>query len=284
MPRVTRSQFALILTVLVAVFLLAAHEEQLLPDGKTVTVRFLDIGQGDSAWITGPSGQQILIDGGPDMRTLEDLGQMMPFFDRSIDLLILSHPHLDHVASFPEVLRRYHIGQVLISGAAYSNGPYEEFLTLLKQEKIPVIIPERGKVLDMGDNMLLDILWPPPVYFGKTVKKIHDTNVVVKLRYGEDAALFVGDLEIAGENRLLADKIDLSADVLKVGHHGSRTSTSSGFLIAVHPKLAVVSVAAKNSYGLPDEDVLARISHFGIPYQTTMSGNVLWRMDGTDGL
>ncbi len=284
MSRFRKKHLAILLLTLTAVFLLILHEALLLPDGKSVLVRFFDVGQGDSALITGPSGQQILIDGGPDLRTLEDLGTSMPFFDRSIDLLILSHPHLDHVASFPQILRRYKIGQVLISGAQYSNGPYEEFLTLLKQEHIPVILPERGKELDLGDHMLVDILWPPPTYFGQPVKKIHDTNVVVKVRYGEDSVLFVGDLEVAGENRFLADKIDVSATVLKVGHHGSRTSTSSGFLLAVDPQLAVVSVAAKNSYGLPDEDVLARISHFGIPYKMTMSGSIVWWMDGKKGL
>ncbi len=269
-----------VLAILFAMTGLFLHEFLLQPDGKNVTVRFFNVGQGDSAFVTGPSGQQILIDGGPDMTALEELGKVMPFFDRTIDILVLSHPHFDHVASFPQILRRYKIGQVIMSGAGYDNGAYQEFLTLLHDQNIPVIQPAPPQTLDLGDNLHLDLLWPPPNYFGKTVKKIHDTNVVTKLRYGEDSVLFVGDLEIAMEKKLLEEKIDLSADVLKVGHHGSRTSTSSGFILAVHPSLAIVSVAAKNSYGLPDEDVLARLTHFGVPYKMTMSGAIFWQMDG----
>lgn len=283
MPASRLNTLAVSLTLFSGVTALIAHECLLMPDGKTVTVRFFNVGQGDSALITGPHGQQMMIDAGPDMRALEELGKAMPFFDRSIDTLVLSHPHLDHVAVFPEILDRYNIGQVIISGAAYDNGPYQEFLSLIREKHIPILLPVPGKVLDLGDGMMMHLLWPPPIYFGKTLKSIHDSNVVFKLQYGDDSVLFVGDLETEMEKELLDEKMDLAADVLKVGHHGSRTSSSSGFLLAVHPSLAIVSVAAKNSYGLPDEDVLARLTHFGIPYKTTMSGSILWRMDGKDG-
>ncbi len=284
MPASRLKTLAVSLTLFSGILALMAHEFLLMPDGKTVTVRFFDVGQGDSALITGPHGQQIVVDAGPDMRALEELGKAMPFFDRSIDILVLSHPHLDHVAAFPDIVDRYDIRQVIISGAAYDNGPYQEFLSLIKEKHIPILLPVPGKILDLGDGMTLHLLWPPPMYFGKTLKSIHDSNVVFKVQYGADSVLFVGDLEIEMEEELLERKIDLAADTLKVGHHGSRTSTSSGFLLAVHPSLAVVSVAAKNSYGLPDEDVLARLTHFGIPYKTTVSGTILWKMDGNPGL
>jgi len=284
MLTLSRQTASIVLLALAALLLLLVHEVRFSPRHHSVIVRFFDIGQGDSAFVTGPSGQQILIDGGPDLRTLEHLGKSMPFFDRTIDILVLSHPHLDHVAAFPEILRRYKVGQVIISGAAYENGPYEEFLTLVTEKKIPVIIPEQGRQIDLGDDLLMDLLWPPPVYVGETVDEIHDSNVVFKLRYGNDSVLFTGDAEESVERQLLSQGTDVSATVLKAGHHGSRTSTGTGFLIAVDPEMAVVSVAAKNSYGLPDEDVLGRFTHLGIPYQTTMSGTIVWRMDGKEGL
>ncbi len=272
------------LTILSAIFLLLLHEVWFSPNSKVTTVHFFDIGQGDSALVTGPSGQQILIDGGPDFRTLEQLGKAMPFFDRSIDFLVLSHPHVDHIAAFPEVLRRYKVGQVIISGAAYENGPYEEFLTLVTEKKIPVLLPEPGKQIDLGDDLLMDLLWPPPVYLGEEVDEIHDSNVVFKLRYGNDSVLFVGDAEESIERQLLSKGNDVSATVLKVGHHGSRTSSGTGFLLAVDPELAVISVASKNSYGLPHPSIVARLKAMDIPIKTTMSGTVLWTMDGKEDL
>jgi competence protein ComEC len=284
MPRTRLTTFALLLAATVAVFSLACHEILLMPDGASVLVRFLDVGQGDSAFITGPSGQHILIDGGPDLSALEGIGDAMPFFDRTIDILVLTHPHLDHVASFPEILRRYHVGEVIITGAAYHNGPYEEFLTLLKQQHIPILVPEPGKELDLGDHLLIDLLWPPPIYFGKTVKSIHDTCIVLKLRYGDDSVLFTGDMEVPAETTLLQSHVDVSADILKVAHHGSKTSSSVAFLKAVHPKLAVISVAAQNSYGLPYPGTLQKLQNLNIPYQTTISGTIVWKMDGKPGL
>lgn len=255
-----------------------------MPDSTSVTVRFFDVGQGDSAFVTGPHGEQILIDGGPNMDALEELGNAMPFFDRSIDILVLSHPHLDHVASFPQILRRYNIGEVIISGAAYDNGPYQEFLALLTAKHIPILQPTPGQTIDFGDGMQMHLLWPPPIYFGKTVKSIHDTCVVFKLLYGADSVLFVGDMEEVVERELMNAKDDLASTVLKVGHHGSKTSSGTGFLLAVHPKLAIISVAAQNSYGLPSPVTLRKLRDVGIPFRTTMSGTITWRMDGKAGL
>lgn len=274
----------IIILGLTALLLLVLHEVVLVARTKDVTVRFFDVGQGDSAFVTGPSGQQILIDGGPDFRALEQLGKAMPFFDRTIDMLILSHPHADHITAFPEVLRRYNVDQVIMSGAAYDNSPYEEFLTLVTGKNIPVLLPEPGKQIDLGDDLIMDLLWPRPVYLGEGVDEIHDSTVVFKLRYGNDSVLFMGDAEESVERQLLSEGDDLSATVLKVGHHGSRTSSGTGFLLAVDPELAVISVAAQNRYGLPHPSIMRRIRALGIPIQTTMSGTIVWEMDGMEGL
>ncbi len=274
----------IILLCFSGVALLTLHELVRLPDGR-VHVHFLDVGQGDSGFIEGPSGQQIMIDGGPDFSALEGIGDVMPFFDRTIDLLILTHPHLDHIGSFPEILRRYHIGAVLLTGVTYDNGRYQEFLSLLKTEHIPVEIADPAHDIDLGDHVRLDILWPPPLYYKKSIKNVHESSIVLKLIYGKDSILFTGDAEEAIERKLLAAHADIAAEILKVGHHGSKTSTSESFLSAVHPALAVISVGISNTYGHPHPSVLARLTAHHIPMRLTESGGtVTMELDGKKGL
>ncbi|HVW66531.1 MAG TPA: ComEC/Rec2 family competence protein [Candidatus Peribacteraceae bacterium] len=277
--RFSFTSVAVVLLILIGLAFIAWHEWRLLPDPHAVIVRFFDVGQGDSIFITGPHGEQILVDGGPDLTALEDLGQSMPFFDRSIDWLILTHPHLDHVASFPEILKRYRVGHVLITGADYSNGRYEEFLSELHDQNVPVMIADPSKDLHFTDGLTLDVIYPPPIYFDKTVAHIHDTCIVFKMIYGSGSILFTGDAEAKTEQALMNEHLNLHADILKVGHHGSLTSSSSGFLLAVHPQLAIISVGKGNTYGLPKQTILDRLTHFGIPYKTTMSGTITVTMN-----
>jgi competence protein ComEC len=234
-----------------------------------VHLSFFDVGQGDAALVVTPSGKQIVVDGGPDGSLLPQLARSMPFFDRSIDLLVLSHPHMDHIASFPEILRRYQVSSVLMTGVAYKMGKYEEFLELLTREGATVVLADPARDIDMGDGVRLDVLWPPPGLLGKTAKELNDTSVAFKLTWNGKTALFTGDMEAAAEKALLASKQDLHADILKVGHHGSETSSGTGLLLAVAPKLAVISCGRNNKYGHPDPEVLERLRHFGIPYRIT---------------
>jgi competence protein ComEC len=259
---------------IIGIALLCVHEFRLLPDPHAVVVRFFNVGQGDSIFVTGPSGEQVLIDGGPDLTALEDLGDSMPFFDRSIDWLVLTHPHLDHVAAFPEILERYSVGHVLITAAAYDNGPYQEFLRLLKEKHIPIVIADPKHDLTFDDGLAFDVLWPPPMYFGQSVKSIHDTCIVMKMTYGTGSILLTGDAETKTEDILESEHVDLHSTILKVGHHGSNTSSSTGFLINVAPKIAVISVGKDNKYGLPKRTILSRLAHFHIPTITTMSGTI----------
>jgi len=272
----------LILMSLLAASFFAAREWRVRPDGN-VTVHVLDIGQGDSIFITGPSGQQILIDAGPDNSALAGMGKRMSFFDRSIDLLVVTHPDLDHTFGLPEVVRRYSIATALITGINHNQSRYEEFLSLLKWKKIPVIVADPHKDIDLGDDMKIDVLWPPPIYMGNDAPKegANNTSIVLRLSYGNDTMLFTGDMEEVEENAVLASGADLHADILKVGHHGSKTSTSTGFLLAVDPELAIISAGRDNRFGHPHKLVLDRLKHFGVPYRTTaLEGVVTIEMDG----
>ncbi len=263
---VTRPRILIGLLLLTAVF--GALQWRRMPDGR-VHLWFFDVGQGDAALVVTPSGRQIVVDGGPDGSLLSALGKTMPFFDRSIDLLVLTHPHLDHIASFPEILRRYQVSSVLMTGIAYKMGRYEEFLSLLKDEGATVILADPARDIDMGDGVHLDVLWPPPGFLGKTAKELNDTSVAFKLTWNGNSALFTGDIEAPAEKALLASKQDLRADLLKVGHHGSDTSSGTGFLLAVSPHLAVISCGRNNTYDHPDPAILDRLTHFHIPYRIT---------------
>lgn len=248
---------------------LAGREAFLHPRGQLV-VHFLDVGQGDSALLKSPSGKQILIDGGRDFSTLEGLGRTMPFLDRSINLLILTHPQLDHIRAFPEVLQRYSVGSVLLTGVVADLPQYEEFLHLLKEQQIPLILANPAQDIDLGDGLLLDVVWPPPTLFGQEWKGgLNDTSIVLRALFHDHAILFTGDIERRAEEEILATGAGVRADVLKVPHHGSRTSSSTGFLLAVAPDVAVISAGQDNPYGHPHREVMERYHSFGIPVRVT---------------
>lgn len=242
--------------------LLLFSEQRRMPDGR-LHVSFLDVGQGDSALIVTPSGKQIVIDGGPDFRTLEQIGERMPFFDRTIELLVLSHPNLDHLAALPEVLRRYRVRRFLLTGVRFDLPRYAMMLDVLKRQGIPIVLADPRQDIDFGDRVLLDIIWPPASALTENQRDINDTSIVLRVLYGEESILFTGDIEESAERAILVSGADIRAKILKVAHHGSRTGTSTGFLLAVRPKIAVISVGAKNTYGHPRKEILERLETFG---------------------
>lgn len=223
-------------------------------------ISFFDIGQGDSIFIVSPDGNQILIDGGPGNAVLAKLGGKMPFWDRSLDFVILTHPHADHVAGLLEVLKRYEVGQVLESGVLYGTPEYAEWRRLIKEKRIPVVVAHSGQEIRAG-ILRLTILSPRDGYASSSLKNVHDANVTIRLEYGSTSLLLMGDAERTVEYQILRGMPDaLDADVLKVGHHGSKTSSSEAFLRAVSPDIAVIQVGRKNRYGHPHQAILERLA------------------------
>jgi competence protein ComEC len=223
-------------------------------------IHFLPVGQGDSALLTFPHGQNIVIDGGPDWTTLQELGKLLPFFDRHIDLLVLSHPNVDHMVSLTEILRRYSVGGIALSKPTADGVPrvFDELLALAREYHIPVFTLSAGDTLPLPGEATLAVLWPPKRIPTTLGQDLNNDSLVLKLLYGEHRALFTGDIGGAVETTLLAAKTDLRAEVLKVSHHGSRASSSTGFLLAVRPSLAVISVG-ENTYGHPHPHILKRL-------------------------
>lgn len=244
-------------------------------------VDFFDVGQGDAAFIETPTGYQILIDGGPDGKVLEKLGEEMPFYDRSIDLIILTHPEADHLTGLIEVLKNYQVGQILENGFKRETAGYQEWQRLIKEKKIPLKIAQAGQKINLGQNTELKILWPVSSFVNSSLESSNDISVVAQLIYGQSEFLFTGDIERPVELNLVnnppAD--GLESDVLKTAHHGSKTSTLQPFLEKVNPEIAVISVGRQNSYGHPHQEVLERLRSRQV-FRTDLDGDVEIKTNG----
>lgn len=244
-------------------------------------LRVFDVGQGDAVFIEAVSGNQVLVDGGPDNAILTKLSEVLPWWDRSLDLLILTHPHADHLDGLIEVLRRYDVGMVLESGVNHSIAEYALWHRELAARRIPVFIARRGQIVRLGDNAAITILAPLRSFAGESPKNIHDATIVAQLSFASSTALLMGDAETALERELIRQGVVLPIEVLKVGHHGSKTSTSDELLRASQPRFAVISAGRKNRYGHPTQEVLDRLQHFGIAtYRTDQDGDILFMSDG----
>lgn len=240
-----------------------------------------DVGQGDALLLRVGNGTEVLVDGGPDASVISRLGEAMPFWDRSIDLVILTHPHADHLDGLVEVLKRYDVGMAMESGVNHSIPEYAEWHALLREKGVKIVIARTGQRVRLSDAAYLDVLTPATSFEGASVRNIHDAMVVLKLVSGAAEALLMGDAERLLERTLIASGIDLDVDLLKVGHHGSKTSTSEEFLRATTPRIAIVSVGRKNRYGHPVQEVLDRLAAFGaVVVRTDRDGTATFASDG----
>lgn len=246
---------------------------------KFLKVNFLDVGQGDAIFIETLNKKQILIDGGPDLSILEKLGKIMSFYDRYIDVVLLSHPEQDHLNGLIEVLKRYDVGVIVMAGIVRDTEQYKEFTNLIKNKKIPIYIAHNGGMIDFGDNIDFDILYPVENMNGRKLSDSNNYSVVGKLIYKNFSTLFTGDIEKSTENKLLKAGIDLKANIIKIAHHGSKTSTSENFLKAVNALMAIIEVGKDNQYGHPHQEVLDRLKNL-LVLQTGISGNIQILTDG----
>ena len=237
-----------------------------MPDDK-LHISFLDVGQGDAILIQKGS-QQALIDGGPSPQALTvGLGEQMPFWDRTIELVILTHPHSDHLAGLLEVLPRYKVNQVLYpdldykilsSLLDYESSLYDEWLDLIKEKDIKYTLAQAGQQIDLGDGVIIKVLNPQTPLLTGTASDINNNSVVLRLTMGRASFLLAADIKQEAESKLIGQRADLAGTVLKVAHHGSATSTSPEFLAVVDPKAAVISVG-ENRYGHPSDEVVERL-------------------------
>ncbi len=245
----------------------------------TLRVYFLDVGQGDAIFFETPSGKQGLIDGGKNRQVVSELGRLMPFGDREIDLLIATHPDADHIGGLVEVVNRFDIGLFLEPGVAAANSLDEELRARLEKRGVEPEVARRGQVINFGDGVLVTILFP-----NQDVSKwdTNDASVSLILSYGEHQFLLTGDAGIKTENILMQlSRGELDVEVLKAGHHGSRTSTALHFAQTVSPEYAVISAGKDNSYGHPHPEVVKILQSVGAKIVSTAElGTVRFESDG----
>lgn len=246
---------------------------------EDLRVYFIDVGQGDAILIESPTRGRVLIDGGRNRQVVSELGRILPFGDKRIDVVIATHPDSDHIGGLPEVVRRYKIGLIMEAGVESENEIDDELEKRALDKKIPMILVKRGHVVNFGDGATLTILFPD-----RDVSEwdTNDASVIARLDYGESSFLFTGDAGIQTENILIdLDEEILDTDVLKAGHHGSRTSTSLTFAEAVTPEYTVISAGKDNSYGHPHKEVLNILEMVDSKIKNTaQSGTIKFETDG----
>lgn len=252
----------------------------LYQEKKLFEVSILDIGQGDAILLEAPSGQVMLVDGGPDKKILRRLGEELPFWERRLDMVVISHPHEDHFAGLLEVIERYTIGALLITGIEVNNQMYLNFLKTAAAKQIPILIIEKPDRLALGE-VSCQIIYPNHSLNGQWISNLNNSSIVMKVIYKDFELLLTGDAEQEEEAEILATGVNLQADILKVGHHGSETSSTEAFLKAVQPSVAVISSGEGNSYGHPSLRTLKRLERLGISVQRTdVSGTIHFKTDG----
>lgn len=246
------------------------------PSGE-LEITFLDVGQGDAILIEGPTGNQVLIDGGPSRKVLSSLSQELPWFDRSLDLLIATHPDQDHISGLIDVLGRYQVQALLEPNTSEQKDLYEKLKKEIKNEEAQEIKAREGILIKLGGGARLEIL------SAESGPSSNDSSIIALLSYSQATALFTGDASRALENEMMkrwGKKLDV--DLLKLGHHGSKTSSSKGFLVTTSPDYAIISVAKDNRYGLPSPEVLTLLEDLRITtFRTDEEGNISFTSRGS---
>jgi len=258
----------MVLGILVCINTVAWAVVKSVSTDHNLEVVFFDVGQGDSIFIETSDGFQVLIDGGPGLAVLEKLGEEMAFYDREIDLIILTHPEHDHMFGLLEVLKRYEIKNILWTGIIRDTAEWKEWKRLIEEEGANILIAETGQKIVLSENIYLSILYPFESLEGQETKYTNDTSIVAELIFNNVSFLFTGDISKKIEKQLVDEYIDLESDILKIAHHGSKTSSCLEFLEVVSPELVVISVG-ENRWGHPHPETLANLEKFGIQVLTT---------------
>jgi len=255
-----------------------------LPQNQYLKVIFLDVGQGDSIYIEAPNGKQMLIDGGNGDNILPNLIKVMPPFDRSIDVVVVTNPDLDHIGGLVKVLDAYDVDIIFEPGSTPDTLIYQNLENEIENKKIDRKIAKRGIdiILDEKENIYFDILFPDR---DVSTWETNDGSIVGKLIYNDISFMLMGDATKYTENLILWNEKEetLRSDVLKLGHHGSHTSSSVLWLEKVKPQIAIISAGKNNHYGHPHEDILQNLKFLSIPYLTTYEeGNIIFKTDGKE--
>ena len=244
----------------------------------------LDVGQGDGLFIESPTGTQIMFDAGPPHKVLGPFQGVMSPFDKSIDAIVITNPDADHVGGFLDILKNYKISEIFESGVLTDSKTYQNLKEEMKKQNIPDILAKRGMRLNIGGGAFIDILFPDRDVSSWAT---NDGSVVARLSYGKTSIMLTGDSTVKTEKIILSEnsQTQLASTILKVGHHGSRTSSSSSFVKAVSPTYAFISDGKDNKYGHPHQETLATLASFGAKiFRTDLLGTIVMKSDGENAV
>ena len=285
--------FVIVLICILGIFPLSSNEKEVSNDGgledtvkiedsyssyiiegAKIKVHYIDVGEGDSIFIELPNDMTMLIDAGESnvssyiAEYIRDLGYL------KIDYLIGTHPHADHIGGMSYIINNFVIGKIYMPKAISTSKTYENLLNTIVDNNLKVTTAKVGVSILNIDNLRVDIIAPN----SDNYSDLNNYSAVIKIVYKNKSFLFMGDAERVSEDEI---KTDVSVDVIKVGHHGSDTSSSASFVKKVNAKYAIISVGADNEYNHPSEDVVSRFQSSGAKvYRTDLNGNIIVTSDG----
>lgn len=273
--RLIESNFKFLAGTLVTLLVLIAMSLVTFPDGK-LHVYFFDIGQGDSIMIQTPSNYKILVDGGPNKKVLTQLGKVLPFWDKKIDLVIATNPDKDHIEGLNSVLQDYKVAKIWLSKDTNSTASFKNLLANIERFEVESDSPVVGDHIIVGDNTEIWVLWPKTP--DPQVPTINEGSVVVLLKYQDFTTLLTGDAEATTQPY---SGLEREVDVLKVPHHGSKEGMKTDYLATLDPEIAIISAGKNNRYGLPDQSVITQLEEVGAKIVKTYEvGNIEVVSDG----
>ena len=290
MTKITKIFFSLLITLAVFIWVAVVRS----PSSIGCNIYFFNVGQGDSALIE-KGNFQLLVDGGPDDKILSEIGKVMPLTDRKIEVVILTHPHADHLVGINQIIDRYEVGKIYSTGVIHTSNAYLEFLDKVKNKNISLEVPDVGQKINPFDNSELKFLWPGKNYIEKSAEdnNLNNTSLVSRFCYFDHCVLLPGDLEADGQEAMfsyysskqsevpaaksenessetLASNNNIfQSEILKVAHHGSTNGTNQKLLDIVKPKYAIISAGVDNKFGHPHSGTLDLLQKANIRYYRT---------------
>lgn len=247
---------------------------------NNLEVSFIDVGQGDAIFIKTPEKHQILIDFGSG-QGINDLNKKIPWWNKKIDLIIITHPHDDHIIGLIQIIKNYKVRNIMYTGIIFDSPAYLELLKEIERKNISLLIPQKNQSIKLGKDCNLDILFPWESFLNKEIDNLNNSSIISQLSCQNSKFLFMGDAEIEVENEILKKEINIKSNVLKIGHHGSITSSQQEFLEKVDPQIAIIMVGKNNKFNHPSLRVLKRLEKLKIKtFRTDLDGTITIISDG----